>query len=285
MFKSQRSQMSKLRTVLSLSRNAEALRDLPERLTEIIDRYDTANMNPEYRTDIFTILDSAVAMAEALLDETYDASVAIQQVTAVMSTLPRVINHLSTRPTTMGFSILNPANATVYPQVYSTEGEAHKNLESLQHMGAARHCLVIPVKVHSQYAIQPKRVRLAPPRLPPTGPIPLDSNYIPNGIKPSLTNVPTHEWELPTQENETHSEDFGFGQMTASKVHAATTDPNSSIPVEAQSDPVPLPKTAAGEATPTYPQKSASEVGGKNNQHNIDEIAPLGGPTTSAKQP
>lgn len=220
--------ISRLRTAIALSRSSESLRDLPDRLANIITYYETASVNPEYRADVFAILNFAVVAAESMMDETYDAQDALTQVAAVMQVLPRVIIHLNDRPTSKGHSILNPTNNTIYPQVHSTEGEALQNLESLQAMGAAKHCLVVPVKVISQHAVQPRGRLPAPPSF--------DPEHIPPGIMPDRQHIPVRDWTPPP------ITDFHIEPPPTK-----SAGPNLSIPIDVQSETVSLPNSPAGE--------------------------------------
>lgn len=292
MFQSRQTKtISRLRSALTTSRSAESLRDLPERLATIIQHFDALTVHPDFRQDIFNVLDAATSMAESLMDETYPADHAVAQITGVMQVLPRLIDHLMKRPMMQGFSILNPSNGSIYPQVHSTEVEANASLEHLQKMGAARGCIVVPVKVNSMHAIQPLDRRLPPPVVPA-----FDPDRIPPGIKPE---VPVGDWE---PENTTRDEDFwgprkqdiiqkeadrvaaglrgtGTWEGPSERAKAAAAGPEQSIPIDAHAETVSLPnlppqsRPAGGQGDPPPP---AAPAGNGISQPNIDPAADPG---------
>src|SRR5262245_58725718 len=219
--------LNRLRAAIALSRSSESLRDIPDRLARIIERFNSSSVNPEYRADIFQIIEAAISMSESMVDDTYDAQEAIAQISSVMTILPRVINHLTTRPTTTGFSIMNPATSSIYPQIYSTEGEAIKALDALQQMGAARHCIAVPVKVHSTHAIQPRQ-----PRVPVRE---FDPETLPTGILPPGPPTPMGPGGAVP--------DFAWEEMPEKRQEAA--GPDKSIPIDVQSETVSLPNSPA----------------------------------------
>jgi hypothetical protein len=285
--------ISKLRTALAGSRSAESLRDLPERLALIIERYDSLTVNPDYRADVFTVLDAAASLAESLMEDTYPAEYAMSRITQTMAVLPRVINHLMTRPQTSGFSILNPSNGTVFPQVHTTEQEANASLDALQGMGAAKNCIVVPVKVSSMHAIQPLDRRLAAPTIPV-----LDPDHLPAGIRPPIIphqqNIRPSSWDMgwepeTPRENEHHPRDFDGPRAddVAKKAFdwarehertaAKAAGPNLSIPIDAHSEMVSLPNSAPHaqeNGRPSDPSPPADGAGGPILQPNIDGAAP-----------
>lgn len=267
MFQSRQAKtISRLRTALTSSRSAESLRDLPDRLATIIQHFDHLTVHPDFRQDIFNVLDASTSMAEALMDETYPAEHAVAQVTGIMQTLPRLLDHLMKRPTMMGFSILNPSNGSIYPQVHSTEIEANASLEHLQKMGAARGCIVVPVRVNSMHAIQPLDRRLPPPPVPA-----FDPERIPAGIKPT-PEVAVHDWE---PENTTKDEDFWGPRQSdviAKQAEKVAVDWNKpTLDVHAES--VSLPNSPAQAPAPggqDTPVRAGNGTAGEISQPNND---------------
>ena len=147
--------LSKLRIAISSASQSSAIRDLPDAFAELINAFDNINVHPAYREDIYKILQTAVNLGNSIIDQTYPARAAIAEVTSLMGLLPRLIHHLTERPTTQGFAIMVPYSKQIYPQVFTTEAEANAQLASLQGLGAVKAATVVPVQITSDHVVRP----------------------------------------------------------------------------------------------------------------------------------
>lgn len=146
----------KLSEVIHLSRNTESLDDLPDRLERIVQAYSSQAIHPQFRTDIFEILNASAHVAEALGNHTYNAQDAVRKCTSMLSILARLIAHLECeRPAVLGFGIMMQPGKELYPGTWSTEDEAAKVIGYLQKDRSAIHYEVVPIRIISDFTSQP----------------------------------------------------------------------------------------------------------------------------------
>lgn len=173
----------------ALSRFSETerapLSDLPDRITHVLELYDSPEINPAYKADIFNIINGSLILAEHLADAAYPASVGVRWCTYLTETLCRIISHLENRPAVARLGILwlpeRILDATTYPTVV----EANAELERLRRLGVTRECLIVPVTITSGHVAQPPpapSLDLDPPL--PEAPADADLPPIPEGVKP-----------------------------------------------------------------------------------------------------
>lgn len=143
-----------LRDIIAMSKTGEVLHHIPERLASIIERYDNIAIDPNFRQDIYNVLSSSIDLAETLVDPTFPAEQASQQISQQMQILSRFLLHLNQRPNRVGYSILIPKTQTLIGQ-YGTVEEAESQLANLSALGAIQHSMVVPVKITSQHVVQP----------------------------------------------------------------------------------------------------------------------------------
>lgn len=146
----------RLSELIHLSKNTEQLDDLPEKLETIVESFNSSGIHPQFRTDIFDVLNAAAEISTLLARPTYNARTAVSTTTKLLAILGRILVHLETeRPAFSGFGILLASTKSLYPATYTTEEEAYKVLDQLQRMGTAQHCEVIPIKITSDLALRP----------------------------------------------------------------------------------------------------------------------------------
>lgn len=176
--------VSRLREVLTASRASEDLSDLPDRFATIIERYDRLDVEPKFRQDVHAILQGAIQVAEAMVDATFPVEHAGTMVATQMEVIARVLRYLQSRPATTGFALLLPETGVLVGQ-FNTREEAEENRTRMVGLGISASSIVVPTKVLSQHAIQPRHRAPVRPRTDfdspevaagplPTGIIPVD---------------------------------------------------------------------------------------------------------------
>lgn len=187
-----------LRDIIASSKTGEVLHYVPERLAAIIDKYDTIDIDPHFRNDIYNILQGSIELSEAMVDPTFPVEDASEQIAKQMEILARILRYLNQRPSRVGYSILIPHNQMLIGQ-FGTQEAAEHHLEDLRNLGTAisSNAIVVPVKIMSQHAVQPRPANLPTPRANPSL-----SGPIPPGIIPSQP-APQRAVELePIKEQE-----------------------------------------------------------------------------------
>lgn len=142
----------RLQEMIHLSKTAENLDDLPDRLEKVIESFNSNQIHPQFRTDLYEVLNSATSMAEALANSSYDARAAVKIAVQTISVIGRVIVHLECeRPAFQGWGILFTTDRRMYPSSFNTEEEAYKVLDHLGGNAAE----VIPIRITSDFAVRP----------------------------------------------------------------------------------------------------------------------------------
>lgn len=158
MFAKRTDYMLTLREAIGMSKASEELLQMPDRFAAIISLFDSENLNPAFRRDVFKLLFHSTDIAYSVLDSTFPADIASQKIATQMALLSNLLSFLQTRPATGGFTILLPSGNMV--GFFSTEGEAHRQLETYVTMGLASSARVVPAALTSNHVAQP---RIAPP--------------------------------------------------------------------------------------------------------------------------
>lgn len=147
----------KLRKVVA---NNEQLQHLPDAFASILYQFDHSHCHPELLRDIHILLSTSVSLAEALVNDTIPTSTAMQASTSILGILQRIIVFLETsRPGRDAFAVLLPETGTFLPSVFASREEAESQVLALRQF-SRNSFVVVPVKVTSQHALQPKA---APP--------------------------------------------------------------------------------------------------------------------------
>lgn len=137
--------------------NNERLRHLPEQFAEVLQRFDNSHCHPALLQDIHSLLSNSVALAEALVDDTIPTINAMQASTCLLGILQRILIHVETaRPGRDAYAVLLPATGTFLPSVFASREEAESQVGALRQFMPQTAFAVVPVKVTSQYALQPK---------------------------------------------------------------------------------------------------------------------------------
>lgn len=160
--KQRRQPVSQLRELITMARSSESLAHIPDQFASIIQRYDQLDVDPDFRRDIHLILANAVALSEALIDETFPVDEAISCAAGQLEIVSRILLYLQRRPTKSGFSILIPETKMLVGQ-FATQEEAEDQIAVLKSLGSTAECKVVPVQVLSQHAIQPRSKSLPSP--------------------------------------------------------------------------------------------------------------------------
>lgn len=150
-----RDRMNTLRDAIHMSRSSEVLASIPDRLADVIARYDALPLDPTFRHDVYLILAGSLDVAEAVVDQTFSVETATEQIGRQMEVLARLITYMSKRPSRTGYTILIPASHKLIGQ-FGTEAEAESQLENLQTLGTAHDAIVVPCKILSQHVVQPR---------------------------------------------------------------------------------------------------------------------------------
>ena len=194
--------VNNLRSAIHMSRASEDLDSLPDRFATVIDRFEALDIDPNFRADIFHVLNGACDVALSMVDKTFPVEQANNAISKQLAILSRTILYLQSRPASSGFSILLPERGQLVGH-YSTREEAEEQLKRYQSLGISRDCQVVPTKVLSLHAVQPVPLPVQPPvfhevELPnPNEIIPPDS--LPPGYQDdtSLNLTPEHDLRIP----------------------------------------------------------------------------------------
>lgn len=152
--KQKREPTSALRALLNATARSENILSIPDRLAAVIQAYDQIDVDPQYREDIFNVLQSSILLAETLVDNSFSSETACEQIADQIEILSRALRYIQRRPVNRGFSILLPRSRTLVGQ-FSTEAEANSHIKILQALGAAVDAKVVPVTIRCEEAIQP----------------------------------------------------------------------------------------------------------------------------------
>lgn len=188
-----------IKELIASSRQSESLHLVPDRLANVIKRYDELDIDPHFRHDVYNILSGAIDIADALVDNTFPVEQAGKAVARQLEILARALTYLQARPAKLGFSILVP-ETHVLTGHFSTKEEAENMLETLSNMGISKNAQIVPIKIISQHAIQPHAPKTTSPEPKHTPATHILSGPLPTGIVPNNTTPQ----QLPGE----HTSDF-----------------------------------------------------------------------------
>jgi hypothetical protein len=191
-----REPMKTIRDVIGMSRNSEILETVPDRLANVIAKYNDLEIDPHFRHDVYNVLNGAVDIAEALVDPTFPVEHAGEQISRMLEVLSRANRYLQTRPSKMGFSVLIPdADPPQLSGHFTTRQEAESYMDTICALGGSKNCMVVPVKILSQHAVQPKPItrNITPPSPSPS----IMHGPIPSGIRPKVETPTRLPGEAP----------------------------------------------------------------------------------------
>jgi hypothetical protein len=170
--------ISKLRQAIAVSNAKANLYDMPERIAALIEDFESRDVHPAYREDVYRMLNSVIEVCRIVINPSYAARPAIEQIGELMQMLPRMLLHLTDRPTTAGWAI--ELDHKLLPQVYSTQEEANTHVGHWRRAGTGARVVVVPVQITSQHVSSPGPMGKPAPDIPV-----LCTGDIPEGIKPA----------------------------------------------------------------------------------------------------
>ncbi len=147
---------------------------LVPRLTHILTALNSnAKLNDDARSDLISIIDDGLELAAAMLNESYPAELILKRTTNILATSQRILMHTETaRPGKRGFGAIS-AEGQILPIMANTQEEAQSQLDTLISMGLSHESNVIPIRISSQFVLQPRaqppgQPEIAEPQYPAT---------------------------------------------------------------------------------------------------------------------
>lgn len=130
---------------------------LPQRITSVLHQLSTSrSIDEDARADIISIMDDSIELAGAMVNQTYPVELVLRRVTNVLATAQRILMHTEAfRPGRLAFGAMLP-DGQLLDFVASTHDEAQAQLDRLMQFGVPRSAIVVPVRVSSQYVMQPQ---------------------------------------------------------------------------------------------------------------------------------
>jgi hypothetical protein len=130
---------------------------LPERIANVLHQLSNSrSIDEDARSDIISIMDDSIELAGAMVNQTYPVELVLRRVTNVLATAQRILMHTEAfRPGRLAFGAMLP-DGQLLDFVASTHDEAQAQLDRLMQFGVPRTALVVPVRVSSQYVMQPQ---------------------------------------------------------------------------------------------------------------------------------
>jgi hypothetical protein len=174
---------SRLREAIAASTAREHLGNLPDYLAKLIEDFEARDVHPGYREDVYKMLAATVNVCRTVINPSFPAKPAIDEIGQMMTMLPRMLAHLTSRPSTTGWAIMVPHTKEIFPSIFSTLPEAEFQLRQLRNFSPGLQGVVIPVQLTSEEVRAPS----APKRTiewPPAAPAIEHEDPIPEGIKP-----------------------------------------------------------------------------------------------------
>lgn len=147
--------INSFRDALARSKRSETLDSMPERFGAVIERFNSDNIDPRFRDDIFEVLDGAVSIAQSMVDSTFSVEEATLAISKQMDVLARALRFIQSTPVTRGYAILLPESNRLIGN-FATETEALQQLSDYRALGISSTCQVVPTQVRSLHAIQPR---------------------------------------------------------------------------------------------------------------------------------
>lgn len=141
-------------TVLNLSEASDGLRRMPERLAEVLRAFDNRQLDPNFRRNIYEVLNGSVEIAQALASPTFPIDPVITRISQQLYILSTILNYLNTTPENTGYALFSPSKGKLTGH-YTTELEAKQVLAGYRAMGMSSDCEVVPTRIKALYQSQP----------------------------------------------------------------------------------------------------------------------------------
>ncbi len=169
--------------------------DLVPRLTHILTALaNNSRINQSARTDLISIIDDGLELAAAMLNESYPAELVLKRTTNILATSQRILMHTETaRPGRRGFGAISP-EGVILPIMANTQEEALSQLNTLVSIGLSKDSNVIPIRISSQFVLQP---RAQPPGEPEVA-TPEYAEPTPNEFAEALDRAAENRVDMPT---------------------------------------------------------------------------------------
>jgi hypothetical protein len=146
-----------IKEALARASRTETGADLLPRLTTVLDQLQkNADLDHSARADLVSIIDDGLELAAAMLNASYPAELVLKRTTNILATSQRILMHTETaRPGRHCFGAIS-ASGQILPIMANTEEEAQAQLDTLVTMGLSRDSIVIPIRMSSQFVLQPR---------------------------------------------------------------------------------------------------------------------------------
>ncbi len=137
--------------------SADSGADLIPRLTNVLSQLkENADLDHSARSDLVSILDDSLELCLAMLNTSYPAELVLRRTTSILSTAQRILLHTETsRPGRHCFGAISESDQ-ILPIVANTQEEAQAQLDTFITMGLSKNSTVIPLRLSSQYILQPR---------------------------------------------------------------------------------------------------------------------------------
>ena len=131
--------------------------DLLPRLAHVLDQLShNADLDNSARADLISLIDDGLELAAAMLNASYPAELVLKRTTNILATAQRILMHTETsRPGRHCFGAIS-ASGQILPIMANTQEEAQAQLDTLITMGLSRDSTVIPIRMSSQFVLQPR---------------------------------------------------------------------------------------------------------------------------------
>jgi hypothetical protein len=163
-----------LRSMLGRLNRSEDMDRLPAKLAALINTYDNAEeIHPQFRLDMFKMIEAAIEMASLMAESEYDAIVVQRQGFQILGLVPTFIQIAEkSQLSRTAYAIQNKASRVTLPNIYNSEEEAKLALKGLAAMMDVALIEIIPIKVSLASGAPPKAPQLSSPNAGGASPIP-----------------------------------------------------------------------------------------------------------------
>ena len=155
--------VSQLRRFLDSVTQKGQLTDTAPRITQLVDLYNSNTaIDPAFKQDVFNIINASIELAEGMLDNTFPVEGLMTHYGNILVSGRNILEYVDrSRPVRVGFSIIHTGTGAISPGVFTTQTEADMYLQSLATMSYDAKAIyatyrVVPVRVTSQFALQPR---------------------------------------------------------------------------------------------------------------------------------
>ena len=164
--------MASLRDMLKgIKDEPAALPLVGERVEEIISRYSTPGILPQFREDVLAMIASVLDLAENMSEKTYRLDEVFTDIANIQHHISTMMKHgILSRPRVVGFGLLNNQSGLLLPAFFYTFEEATNQLRILKDNGVVSPISVVPAECVTSSILQPmeaKKAKLSSPAQSP----------------------------------------------------------------------------------------------------------------------